>query len=80
MCIRITYLIERIDNHSGRVVPSIGRVITGKALPHQDESVTVLLDGGGTVMINEASSIMASTIRIEYFATHADLAASNLPV
>ena len=80
MYIRVTYLVERIDDHSGRVVPKIGRVITGKVLQRQDGYVTVQKDGGGTVMINEVNSVMASTMRIEYFATLADLVASNLPV
>lgn len=80
MYIRVTYLMERIDDHSGRVVPSIGRVITGEVVQRQDGFVTVQKDGGGTVMINEASLVMASTMRIEYFATRADLAASSLTV
>jgi hypothetical protein len=67
--VRITFHKERIDDNTGRVIRSIGRVITGQVQSRRGNQVTILKDSGGTMVFEEQNPVMAATMLIEYFDT-----------
>ena len=65
--VRITFHSERIDDNTGQLIPTVRQIITGRVIARHGSQVTIQKDDGGTMVFDEQSPVMSTTMRVEYF-------------